>query len=163
MTKIATCCIHCEYDKAANLKKYMEYIDEAAANGANLVVFPEQSLQAYLTDLGAMPLSDYTYQHDNAEVVPEGASTQALIKKAKEKDVYIIYGMTEKSAVDDCILYNTMVLVGPEGYVGKYRKVHLPGDELHIYTAGTEFPVYDTKIGKIGMLICYDKSFPESA
>lgn len=163
MTKIATCCIHCEYDKAANLKKYMEYIDEAAANGANLVVFPEQSLQAYLTDLGAMPLSDYTYQHDNAEVVPDGASTQALIKKAKEKDVYIIYGMTEKSAVDDCILYNTMVLVGPEGYVGKYRKVHLPGDELHIYTAGTEFPVYDTKIGKIGMLICYDKSFPESA
>lgn len=85
MTKIATCCIHCEYDKATNLKKYMEYIDEAAANGANLVVFPEQSLQAYLTDLGAMPMSDYTYQHDNAEVVPDGESTQALIKKAKKK------------------------------------------------------------------------------
>ena len=163
MLKIATCCMNWVYDKSANLAKYMKYIDEAAANGAKLVVFPEQSLQAYLKDLGAMPLSDYEYQHDNAEVVPDGPSTQALIAKAKEKDVYIIWGMTEKSAVDDVIMYNTMVLVGPEGFVGKYRKVHLPGDELHIYTAGTEFPVYDTKIGKIGMLICYDKSFPESA
>ena len=97
MTKIATCCIHCEYDKATNLKKYMEYIDEAAANGANLVVFPEQSLQAYLTDLGAMPMSDYTYQHDNAEVVPDGESTQALIKKAKEKDVYKNINKNRKS------------------------------------------------------------------
>lgn len=163
MVKVATCCIHCVYDKSVNLKKYMDFIDEAASNGANLIVFPEQSLQAYLQDLGAMPLSDYTYQHDNAEVVPDGESTQALIAKAKEKNVHIIWGMTEKSAYDDCIMYNTMVLVGPEGYIGKYRKVHLPGDELHIYTPGTEFPVYDTSIGKIGMLICYDKSFPESA
>ena len=115
MLKIATCCMNCVYDKSANLAKYMKYIDEAAANGAKLVVFPEQSLQAYLKDLGAMPLSDYEYQHDNAEVVPDGPSTQALIAKAKEKDVYIIWGMTEKSAVDDVIMYNTMVLVGPEG------------------------------------------------
>lgn len=163
MVKIATCCMNCEYDKSKNLAKYIKYIDEAAGQGANLIVFPEQSLQAYLKNLGAMPFSDYEYQHTNAEVVPAGPSTQTLIAKAKEKNVYIIYGMTEKSAVDDCILYNTMVLVGPEGYVGKYRKVHLPADELHIYTAGTEFPVYDTAIGKIGMLICYDKSFPESA
>lgn len=163
MVKVATCCMNCVYDKSANLKKYMDFIDEAASNGADLIVFPEQSLQAYLKSLSAMPFSDYEYQHDNAEVVPDGESTQALIAKAKEKNVYIIWGMTEKSAEDDVVMYNTMVLVGPEGFVGKYRKVHLPGDELHIYTAGTDFPVYDTAIGKIGMLICYDKSFPESA
>jgi len=140
----------------------MEYIDKASAEGANLVVFPEQSLQGYLTNLGAMPASDYKYQYENAEVIPDGKSVQALIEKAKEKNIYIIWGMTEKDAEKDYVLYNSACLVGPEGYIGNYRKVHQPGDELHIYTGGTEFPVYSTEIGKIGMLICYDKAFPES-
>ncbi len=83
--------------------------------------------------------------------------------KSTEKNVYIKYGMTEKSAIDDRILYNTMILVGLEGYVEKYRKAHHPEDELHIYTADTKFPVYDTNIGKVGVIICYGKSFPESA
>ena len=110
MVKVAACCMNCVYDKSANLKKYMDFIDEAASNGADLIVFPEQSLQAYLKSLSAMPFSDYEYQHDNAEVVPDGESTQALIAKAKEKNVYIIWGMTEKSAEDDVVMYNTMVL-----------------------------------------------------
>ena len=163
MIKVATVCMNCVYSKKENLKKYMEYIDKAAAQGARLIVFPEQSLQGYLKDLGAMPLDDYDYQYENAEILPTGESTQALIAKARETNMYIIYGLTERDAENDTVLYNSMALVGPEGYIGNYRKVHLPGDELHIYTPGKEFPVYNTEIGKIGMLICYDKSFPESA
>ncbi|WP_434579252.1 carbon-nitrogen hydrolase family protein [Thermoanaerobacterium thermosaccharolyticum] len=163
MSKIATTCINCVYDTQENLKKYFKYIDEAAAQGAELIVFPEQSLQGYLPSLTELQLESLDYQYKNAEVVPDGPSTQKIISKAKEKSVYIIYGMTERDADRFDVLYNTMVLVGPEGFVGKYRKVHLPLDEMHIYYPGNDFPVFETSIGRIGMLICYDKAFPESA
>lgn len=163
MVKLATACINVVYDTAKNLAKYFEFIDEAASKGANLIVFPEQSLQAYLPSLTVLETSSLHYQYENAQLVPEGPAVQAIIKKAKEKNITVIFGMTERDAEVDYKLYNTMVLVGPEGFIGKYRKVHLPLDELHAYYAGEDFPVYDTSIGKIGMLICYDKAFPESA
>jgi predicted amidohydrolase len=85
-----------------------------------------------------------------------------MIQAAKKHNVYVIWGMTERDRDRFDVLYNTSVLVGPEGFVGSYRKVHQPLDELHVYYPGNDFPVYDTAIGKIGMLICFDKSFPES-
>jgi predicted amidohydrolase len=72
MAKIATTCIHCVYDKEQNLAKYMEYIYKASAEGAQLIVFPEQSLQAYLPSLVALDLDSLDYQYKNAEVVPSG-------------------------------------------------------------------------------------------
>lgn len=163
MITVATACMNCAYDKQKNLEKYFSFIDQAAEKDAKLLVFPEQSLQAYLENLVVNKLSDFHYQFENAEVIPEGDSVQKIIAKAKEKNMYIIFGMTERDGENYYKLYNTMVLVGPEGYIGKYRKVHLPMDELHIYNHGTDFPVFDTEIGKIGMLICYDKAFPEAA
>jgi len=160
--KLATSCMNVTFSKETNLAKYLTYIDQAAQEGAKLIVFPEQSLQGYLPSLINLEMSTFDHQYANAEVVPDGPSTQTLIKKAKETDMHIIFGMTEQDADDYCTLYNSMVLIGPDGYIGKYRKVHQPIDELHIYTGGTEFPVYDTAIGKIGMLICYDKAFPEA-
>lgn len=160
--------MNCVYDKKENLAKYLRYIDEAADNGANLVLFPEQSLQGYLRSLVAMDVSENTetneflYQYENAEVIPDGASVQAVIAKAKERGIYVAFGMTEKDESVDCKLYNSAVLVGPEGFVGRYRKVHQPADEVHSYYSGNEFPVFDTALGKIGMLICYDAWFPES-
>lgn len=162
MIKMATTAINCVFDKKKNLEKYFKYIDEAAANGSNLVVFAEQSLQGYLTSLVKMESSDFMYQYKNAEIAGEGECFKAIMQKAKEKNIYIIFGYTEKDKEKDWVLYNSMALVGPEGLVGNYRKVHNPFDELHIYTPGNEFKVFDTSIGKIGMLICYDKSFPES-
>jgi predicted amidohydrolase len=162
MVKLAVTCVNVAYSKEKNLKKYLDFIDQAKEKGAKLIVFPEQSLQGYLPSLANLYLDTFDYQYQNAETVPDGSSTQLLIKKAKETDMYIIFGMTEQDASDYNKLYNTMVLVGPEGFVGKYRKVHQPADELHIYTAGNAFPVFETAVGKIGMLICYDKAFPES-
>ena len=163
MIKMATTAINCVFDKKKNLEKYFKFIDEASANGANLVVFAEQSLQGYLTSLVKMESSDFMYQYKNSEIAGEGECFKAIMKKAKEKNIYVIFGYTEKDPEKDWVLYNSMALVGPEGLIGNYRKVHQPFDELHIYTPGTEFKVFETAIGKIGMLICYDKTFPESA
>lgn len=169
VTKVtfASACMNVALDKKINLAKILKGIDEAASNGANLIVFPEQCLQGYLTSVVAMDMSggesdEFEYQYKNAEVLPDGPSVRAIIQKAAEKNIYVIFGMTEKDAEIDYKLYNTAVLVGPEGYIGKYRKVHQPADELHIYYGGKDFPVFDTQIGKIGMLICYDKWFPET-
>ena len=168
MLKVATAAVNITRDKAANLEKFLKLIDEAAANGAQLLVLPEQALQGYLTSVIAMDLSgdmeknEMMFQYKNAEVVPEGPSVQAMIKKAMEKKMYVCFGMTERDAEIDTKTYNTAVLVGPDGYIGKYRKVHQPADEMQSYYDGHEFPVFDTPIGKLGMMICYDAWFPES-
>ncbi|MBP3655031.1 MAG: carbon-nitrogen hydrolase family protein [Oscillospiraceae bacterium] len=163
MTKLATTSFPVVLNTEDNLKKYISYIEQAAAEGAKLIVLPEQSLQGYLPTLEEVSDETRSYQLANAELVPEGKSTQLLIQQAKQHDIYIVWGMTEQDADDANVLYNTAVLVGPEGFVGKYRKVHQPGCESQIYTHGTKFEVFDTAIGKIGLMICYDKAFPESA
>lgn len=163
----ASVSMNVKLDKAQNLSKILNTIDQAAEKGADLIVFPEQCLQGYLTNVVGMDMSngeadEFNYQYQNAELVPEGPSVQSIAKKAQEKGVYVTFGMTEKDSQVDYKLYNTAVLVGPEGYIGKYRKVHQPADEIHVYYGGDSFPVFETKIGKIGMLICYDKWFPET-
>jgi len=160
---IATTAINVSFDKEKNLEKILYYIDEAANEGANLVVFPEASLQGYLNDLFRVERSIYDYHHENAELIPGGNSVQTIIKKAIEKNIYVVWGMIERDPDQYYILYNTSVLVGPKGFIGTYRKIHQPGDEVHIFYSGRDWPVYETSIGKIGMMICYDKSFPESS
>jgi predicted amidohydrolase len=161
---IATVAMKVEFDKERNLEKYERFIDEATLTNARLIVFPEQSLQGYLYGaLGPLDLErTQKYQWENAEPVPGGKSIQRLIKKAKEEEMYIVFGMTEL-ATDERpeALYNTAVLLGPKGYIGKYRKVHLPADELHIYVPGKSWPVFDLGFAKIGLQICYDRLFPE--
>ena len=160
--KVATTAINIEFDKKKNLEKMIGMVHEAANEGAKLVMFAEQALQGYLDSLiGPLTTKEIRYQQENAEIIPEGESTQAMIRAAKEHDIYIIYGMTERDKKFYDVLYNTAVLVGPEGFIGTYRKVHQPIDEKHVYTPGYAYPVYDTKIGRIGMQICFDKEFPE--
>ena len=161
--KLASASMNVVYDKKENLKKYFSLISEAANSGADLLVLPEQSLQGYLPSMTQLDIAHYQYQYENAETVPDGASVRAIIEKAMEKNMYVVFGMTEKDADTDYKLYNTAVLTGPNGLIGKYRKVHLPLDELHIYYGGDEIKVFETRIGRIGMLICYDKAFPEAA
>ena len=161
--KLATASMNVAYEKQANLKKYMSFIDEAAAQGAILLVLPELSLQGYLPSLTQLDLQHYQYQYENAETVPDGVSVRAVTERAIERGIYVAFGLTERDADFNYKLYNTAVLTGTDGYVGKYRKVHLPLDENHVFYSGDSFPVYQTKIGRIGMMICYDKSFPEAA
>lgn len=163
MTKIAAVAMNVKYDKSKNVENYLKYIDEAAAQNVDLILFPELSLQGFPPSMLEVDPAHAIYQHREAELVPEGPTTQLLIQKAKEHNMYIAWGMTERDHDKFDALYNSLVLVGPEGYLDCFRKVHNPMSERLYYFPGNEFKVVDTKIGKIGLMICFDKAFPESA
>ena len=79
---------------------------------------------------------------------------------AKRHHLVVCAGMSEK---ERDIVYNTQVLVGPNGYIGKQRKLHLSRDEVFYYKGGREIPVFDIGPCKVGIVICYDNQFPEVA
>lgn len=99
------------------------------------------------------------YAH--AEAVPDGPAVEMFARIAAARNVYIVGCVAEQDGVK---LYDTAVLVGPEGYIGRYRKTHLWNTEKLWFTPGDEgFSVFDTRIGRIGLLVCWDIWFPETA
>jgi predicted amidohydrolase len=155
-------CMHCTHNVKSNLNKYVEFIDEAAARGVRFLVFPEMSLPGYkwrLNEQGSVERSEqFRYFRSVAEPVP-GPLTRNLQTYAARYGMLIQAGMAE-SAMDGNIVYNSAVLVGPEGVVGVFRKVHNPF-EWPIFASGDSLTVVPTPLGKIGMFICYDLCFPE--
>ena len=143
-------------DKEYNMKLMEKRIEEASRKDANLIVFPELALTGYLC-------RDLVYEL--AEPLPEGPSFQRIAKIAKRENVHVVFGMMERSEKTSAVIYNTAVLVDPSGFVGKYRKMHLPThsvfEEKRYFRPGYETPVLNTNLGKIGMIICYDVYFPE--
>ena len=132
-------------------KLFAPLVADAADQGADLIVLPE-SLTFYGTGR--------TYV-DCAEAVP-GPSTKYFGSLAKKHDTHIVAGILER---DEHLVYNTSVLLGPDGeLIGKYRKVTLPRGEIEGgLTPGHEYPVFNTRFGRVGMMICYDGFFPEVA
>ena len=148
-------------DKAWNLERFLSFMEESAARGTTLLLFPELSLTGLPETLSmAWPHPEsLQYFHENAEPVPEGKSVQTLIEKAKALGLYVCWSMTELDKENR--FRNAAVLIGPEGYIGKYHKQNPAGTEAFEMEASREpCPVFDTTIGKIGLLICYDKVFP---
>ncbi len=135
-------------DKPAQFAKLIE---QAAEKKADLVVLPE-SITVYGTKL--------TYA-ECAEPIP-GPSTNYFGELAKKHNLYIVVGLYERA---QHLVYNVAVLIGPDGkIVGKYRKVTLPRGEIEKgVTPGNEYPVFETRFGKVGMMVCYDGFFPEVA
>jgi predicted amidohydrolase len=135
----------------ANCDEFAPLIAEAAQRKADLVVLGET-----LTFIG----TGKSYA-DCAEPIP-GPSTKYFGELAKKHDLYIVAGLLER---DRHLVYNVAVLIGPDGHVaGKYRKVCLPRGEVERGIApGSEYPVFDTRFGKLGMMVCYDGFFPEVA
>lgn len=87
-----------------------------------------------------------------------GFTSQEMMKFAKKKNCYIVYGFAEQAEQ----IYNSCALVGPGGFIGVYRKIHLFYREKFIFATGNlGFPVFDLPIGKIGMMICFDWIYPE--
>jgi predicted amidohydrolase len=164
---LATVNMAVTYDKAANAEKYEHCIESAAERGAQLIVFPEQSLQGYLWDpksYWTLPPEQFEHHFALAEPVP-GDITRRLTRLAGQLNVHIVIGLTELNdtyAAGLGNLFNSAVLIGPEGVIGVHRKVHTPGGEKHIYAAGDRLDVFATPVGRIGMLICYDACFPEA-
>jgi len=143
-------------DKEANIKTMEKTITQAKRKGANLIIFPELALTGYV-------VRDLVYEL--AEPVPNGPSIQQILKVTKKQNVHIIFGMIERSIKAAAILHNTAVLVGPNGFIGKYQKMHLPThsvfEEKRYFRPGYQTPVFETEIGKLGLIICYDIYFPE--
>ncbi|MEW5979861.1 MAG: carbon-nitrogen hydrolase family protein [Acidobacteriota bacterium] len=141
-------------DKERNLSSILIWLRVAAKEGASLVVFPECSLTGYCFESlqEAIPY---------AEPVP-GPSTERVARECQELDVHVIMGLIEQM---DGHVYNAAVLIGPGRVIGSYRKVHLPslGLDKFVSPGNSGFRVHDTPLGRIGMSICYDCNFPESA
>jgi N-carbamoylputrescine amidase len=129
-------------------------LQQAVKEGANLIVLPELATTGYCFDS-----REEAFAH--AEPVPGGRTVGGWTVFAKERQVYIVGCLPE---VEGQQLFDTAILVGPEGYIGKYRKTHLWNEEKLFFTPGNlGFPVFDTRIGRIGLLVCWDIWFPETA
>lgn len=163
--KIATVSMDSVPETKTNLQKYINFIEEAEQKGVDLIVFPESSLIGAPQEASMVSTNPECsiYFEQRAELIPEGDLVQTLIEKAKKHNMYICWNMTEQDPDFFEMIYNTAVLVGPEGYIGKHRKVHQPGTERILFYPGDEFEVFDTKIGRIGLMVCFEKAFPEPA
>jgi predicted amidohydrolase len=134
----------------ANLEFIAGVLDQAGRETPDAIllteVFPERGVKGTA--------------HDRSEPIP-GPVTDVLARKARQYKTYIIAGMLES---DGGKTYNTAVLIDREGRIaGKYRKTHLPLAEVEDgITPGSEYPVFDTDFGRIGILICWDFFFPET-
>lgn len=142
-------------NKKANLQKIEEFTLKAKKQGANLVVFPELSLTGYV-------LHDQVYEL--AEEIP-GPSIKRVEDLAKRTGMHVVFGMPELSEKTKATIFNTAVMVGPKGFIGKYRKRYLPThsvfEEKRYFRQGYQTAAFKTSIGNIGLLICYDIFFPE--
>lgn len=136
-------------EKEKNLSKIEELLQDIQAD---LIVLPEMATTGYAFE-SKEELLPY------CEAIP-GYSTEKLTNLAKRKNMYIVCGIAEKESNN---LYNSSVLVSPQGKLWKYRKVHLFYREKFIYESGNNhFEVIDIGIAKLGLLICFDWIYPEA-
>jgi predicted amidohydrolase len=139
-------------EKEQNLVRSLAMLDEAAAAGATLAILPELCNSGYVfaTREEAFAL---------AEEVPNGPTSKAWAEAATRYRMHIVAGIAER---EGGALYNSAIVLGPAGFIGKYRKNHLWAAENLFFEPGNlGVPVFRTSIGRIAAAICYDIWFPE--
>ena len=150
----------CRLDKQENIEKSVAKIREAAALGAQIICLQELFATQYFC---------WEENHDFfslAEAIP-GPTSQIFEELARELDVVIVASLFEKRA--EGLYHNTAAVIDADGkYIGKYRKHHIPDDpgyyEKFYFSPGASgYRVFDTRYGRIGVLICWDQWFPEAA
>jgi len=150
----------CSPDPAANLQKALELAERAAEQGANIICTQELFRSQYFCQ------SEDHANFQLAEPIP-GPSTEAFQALAKKHGVVVIASLFEKRASG--LYHNTAVIIDADGsLLGVYRKMHIPDDPLFYekfyFTPGdTGFRAWETKFGKIGVLVCWDQWYPEGA
>jgi len=168
MVRIAGIQLHCVYDRAANVRRAIELVEEAAAAGAQIVCLPELFHAIYFcTD----PSPTYFAW---AEPIP-GPTTDRIGEAARRTRTVIVAPVFERTIAGE--FYNAAAILGPDGsLLGTYRKTHIPvmarpkgdapgGNEKFFFKPGNlGYPVFATPFGlRVGILICYDRHFPEAA
>jgi 5-aminopentanamidase len=139
-------------DRQTNLRRIIERLEEAARLGAQLAVFPECALTGYCYE-------NLDEARPHAEPVP-GPSVERLVEACRRIGVYAVVGMLE---ADGPRVFNAAVLAGPQGLIGAYRKIHMPGLGIDWHATPGDRPpgVWQAGRLRVGMNICYDGAFPE--
>ncbi|MCG8589559.1 MAG: carbon-nitrogen hydrolase family protein [Proteobacteria bacterium] len=144
-------------DKAATLEKLLATMRDAARQGCQLVVFPELALNTWgVCGDCARRHRPCSWHLDQAEPAP-GPAADAVAALARELDLHVIYGFEERDEEEAGVVYNAAAMIAPDGLLGTYRKLHLGIPlETDRFTPGKTLPVFETRIGPIGIQICYD-------
>jgi predicted amidohydrolase len=145
-------CAFLEIEK--NVSKAAAIIEEASASGANMICLPECFNTGYLA-------GDIAGMMKHAETV-DGPTVSKMRRLAKDKKVYLVAPIVLRESTDEIL--NSAVFINDTGEIeGIFSKTHPVGDERKLLRRGTAYPVWNTRYGKIGILICYDICFPETA
>jgi N-carbamoylputrescine amidase len=139
-------------EKERNVARTLELIDEAASRDVELLVLPELCNSGYVFE-------SKEEAESLAEEVPGGPTVEAWLERCAARGLTLVAGIAEH---DGDALYNSAVVVGPGGLLGTYRKLHLWDQENRWFAPGDRgVPVFDTPVGRIAAIICYDGWFPE--
>lgn len=142
---------HFGRDLQRGVAKVCGIVDDARSAGCDLLVLPDAALGGYLDDLRAPSETPPTLAEDSPEIAAVAAAAG---------DMVVCLGYAEAAGG---VVHNAAVCVSGDGVLGRHRKVHLPAGESTIYAPGAGFAAFDTPLGRLGMLIDYDKTFPEAA
>jgi predicted amidohydrolase len=138
-------------DLDGNIARIVAGIEDVAKQGVRLAVLPEQATIGYIFD-------DFAMVKPHLDTVP-GKTTGAIEKVTRAYRMYVVVGIAELDPASG-LGYNTAALIGPDGYIGKYRKHGLnPQDQRWVTNGNLGFPVFDTELGRLTMLICYDDTY----
>lgn len=158
-TTVTVACVNFESvprDKAATLEKIDARVAEAAARGADLVVFPELALNTWGECRDCAAGHQPCAWHRGQAELADGPSCRAIVDMAAAHGVHVVYGFEEAGDVEGTI-HNSANVIAPGGLVGTYRKLHLGIPlETDRFTPGDALPVFHTDLGPIGIQICYD-------
>ena len=141
------------------LDKNLDLARQAATEGAQVVCFQDIFTAPYFCNVQDSSFYDY------AEEIPNGLTIQKTIQLARETGMVVIAPIYEK--VDEGMFYNTAAVIDADGeFLGIYRKTHIPQvegfwEKFYFKPGNLGYPVFDTKVGRIGVYICYDRHFPE--
>jgi omega-amidase len=156
-------------DPETNRRAMCDHVLAEGAQGADVVVFPELSTLGYISPTTPGAVFDHdvlTYEQFRKSYFelaePIGAATTAAIQSAAaQAGTYVVFGMAEADAQLPGRLFNSAVLVAPDGTVWVQRKLHIPLNEKHFFTPGNSIETWDTEWGRVGVTVCYDSRFPE--
>ncbi|WP_288337581.1 carbon-nitrogen hydrolase family protein [uncultured Gordonia sp.] len=161
MTTLAAVAANFTRDLEDNYRVIADHVERARVAGVDFLVFPEAAIGGYLSSLGNHGDTVATTSRSLPPAIsldgPEISRVQAIAG-----DMLIAIGFCEL-AEDGVTRYNAAAVLDGDRIYGSYRKVHQPLGENMSYSAGTEYGVFDTPVGRVGLQICYDKAFPEAA
>ena len=142
-------------DVEHNIKNAVKMIADAAKDGANIVCLPELFATAYNLE---------TLGHKTEQLIEEkfGYIKAEISKAAKDNKVYVISPSGEPTGMPGVVYNSAMVFDDGGNHMGSYAKSHLWALERFHFRDGNSYPVFDTKYGRIGIVICYDMGFPEA-